>query len=72
MEIYIVWDMNADSWSGRTTMISIHESLEGAHAKILSEMKTTEEKLQELKRDLYVNYVENFTYMAIEKRTLLP
>lgn len=71
MEIYIVWDLHENSWSNRT-MISIHKSQKGAHEKILSDMRTTEEKLQKMKRDLFANYVENYTYMAIEKRTLLP
>jgi hypothetical protein len=63
--IYIVWDMNADSWTGSRTMQSIHKTLDGAIQAIPERIRKETNK-----RDLYEPYVANYTYLAVEKRIL--
>lgn len=63
--IFIVWDMNADSWSGRITMQSLHQTLEGALETIPENLKTPTYDRTESSRN---HYEKNFTYLAIEKR----
>ena len=63
-KIYIRWDMNAGSWSGRGTMLSIHKTLEGAIAAVPEIMRT---KMERPGND---RYVKNYTYEAIEERML--
>jgi hypothetical protein len=67
-EVYILWDMHADSWNGTRTMISIHKTLEGADKAALKEIKTS--SLDQFKREAHGSYVLNYTYLAIEKITL--
>lgn len=65
--IYIVWDMHADSWSGRVTMQSIHQTFEGADATIPNNLKTeTYDRTESTKQ----YYLKNYTYLAIEKRMI--
>lgn len=63
--IYIVWDKNADSWSGVRTMKTIHKTLEGAIEAIPENLRT-----ESMKRETDETYVAHFTYYAVEKRAL--
>jgi hypothetical protein len=63
--IFILWNMNADSWSGGRSMKTIHKTLEGAIAEIPDNIRQ-----DSLKRDQDDDYVVNYTYMAVEKRYL--
>lgn len=63
-KIYIRWDMNADSWSGIRTMLSIHKTLEGAIAAVPENIRT---KMERPGND---RYAKNYTYEAIEERML--
>lgn len=60
--VYIRWDMDAESYSGRRTFLSVHKTLEGAIAAISENIRK-----DAYKRDPYANYVANYTYEAIEK-----
>lgn len=63
--IYIVWDMNAESWVGSKTMTTIHKTLDGAIQAIPENLRG-----DEMKRDAYDPYVANYGYYAVEKRPL--
>lgn len=58
--VFVVYDMQANSWSGKTTMESIHETLEGAIASLPDWCK-------KMQRDLYGDWVANFTYFAVKR-----
>lgn len=66
IEIFIVWDMNADSWSGRITMKSLHQTLEGAEAMIPDSLKKG--PYDRTRPDDH--YIKHYTYFAIEKRLI--
>lgn len=70
-KIYILWDMNADSRSGKRTLMSIHGSLEGARERLKSEYPNIFMS-DALHAEPYDNYVKNYTYFTIEERELLP
>ena len=54
-------DMHADSWtSGPPTLLSLHETIEGA-------IDAIPENLKKMTREVYDDYVANFTYQAIKK-----
>lgn len=63
IEIFLLWDMNADSWTGIRTLLSIHQTLDGALEEIPDEIKKESNN-----RGADDRYVVNFTYLAIEKR----
>lgn len=63
--IYILWDMNADSWTGSKFMKSIHATLDGAINAIPENLRK-----EKMKRDLYPPYVANYGYFAVEERQL--
>lgn len=60
--VYIVWAIDADSWTGRKTLLSIHQTIGGAEGIIPEREKKLERAPGE--------YVKNYTYYAIEKRTV--
>ena len=64
MKIYIRWDMNADSWMGTRTLLSIHQTLEGAIAAVPENIRT---KMELPATD---RYVKNYRYVAIEEREI--
>ena len=64
MKIYIRWDMNADSWAGTRTILSIHQTLEGAIAAVPENIRT------KMERPATDRYVKNYTYEAIEEREI--
>ena len=64
MKIYIRWDMNADSWTGTRTLLSIHQTLEGAIAAVPENIRT------KMERPATDRYVKNYTYEAIEEREI--
>lgn len=62
-KIYIVWDMNADSWSGSRFMKTIHATLDGA-------IEAVPEFAKQYDRKAEAPYVKNYAYFAIEEREL--
>jgi hypothetical protein len=65
IDIYIVWDMQADSWSGSRFVKSMHQTLEGAEASIPASIKQAP-----YIREPDDTYIKNYTYVAIEKRPI--
>jgi hypothetical protein len=63
VNVFIVWNMNADSWNGTRTLYSIHTTIEGARRAIPG--GNLDKYKQETMPDN--RYVENYTYFAIEK-----
>lgn len=61
ISIYIRWDMKADSFNGVPSILSIHQTLEGARAAI-------SEDILKYSRKPFGNYIENYAYEAIEER----
>lgn len=60
--VYIRWDAHADSWTGQRSMLSVHKTLEGAIAAMPESIRK-----KEYKRDLFANYVANYTYEVVER-----
>lgn len=58
--IYLVWNINADSYNGFTTLGSIHQTLSGAIATIPENMKNLERPSE--------RYVRDYVYRAIERK----
>lgn len=65
LKIYIRWDMNADSWTGTRTMLSIHQTLDGAITAVPKNIRN-----DVLERPANDHYVKNYTYEAIEEREI--
>lgn len=64
MKIYLRWDMNADSWQGTRTLLSIHTTLEKAEAAVPENLRET------FSQDPFPPYVRNFVYEAIEEQEI--
>ena len=71
IKIYIRWEMPAESWSGQTAILSIHQTLEGALAAMPDDIKKDSLDRTEPKEEAipgWPYYIKNYTYEAIEER----
>lgn len=64
VKLYLVWDMNADSWTGTRRLITVELSLEDAEATARREFPGAEK----FERPAAAPYVKNYAYVAIEER----
>lgn len=63
INIYIVWDVDAESWNARPHIHSMHQTIQGAREAI-PEFALT------YKREPYGKYIENYAYFTIEQRSI--
>lgn len=67
IKIYIRWDMKADSWTAIPSILSIHQTLEGAENAVDSGLK---KESYDRTADTTNTYIRNYTYEAIEEREI--
>lgn len=70
IEIFVVMNVEADSWSGRSTPSSYHLTLEGAEAAIPERFKTASFDRTASYGEKY-GHVKNYTYFTIDIKTVL-
>lgn len=63
IDIYIVWDVDAESWNAIPYIRSMHQTIQGAREAI-------PEFALKYKREPYGKYIENYVYFTIEQRSI--